>query len=67
MELKMTALTNLYADAVKRGDRKIEDVPAVLRDQVQAVLNAEPAKQSCYIIYVDGNVDKEQGYLIYEV
>ena len=44
MELKMTALTNLYADAVKRGDRKIEDVPAVLRDQVQAVLNAEPAK-----------------------
>ena len=35
----MKALATLYAESVRAGNRKIEDVPAVIRPKVQAILD----------------------------
>ncbi|WP_268920901.1 CD1375 family protein [Secundilactobacillus yichangensis] len=35
----MNALATLYANSVKAGDRKIEQVPAVIRPEVQKILD----------------------------
>lgn len=35
----MNALATLYAESVKAGNRKIEDVPAVIRPKVQSILD----------------------------
>lgn len=38
--LKLPALAKLYADAVKSGDRTIDQVPAKIRAEVQKLLDA---------------------------
>ncbi|WP_333604279.1 CD1375 family protein [Lactobacillus acetotolerans] len=35
----MNALATLYANSVKSGTRKIEQVPAVIRPEVQKILD----------------------------
>ena len=35
----MNALAALYAESVKAGNRKIDDIPAVIRSKVQAILD----------------------------
>ncbi|GAX05475.1 hypothetical protein IWT25_00781 [Secundilactobacillus pentosiphilus] len=35
----MNALATLYANSVKDGNRKIDDIPAVIRPEVQTILD----------------------------
>lgn len=37
--MKMPALANLYAQSVLSGQRKIEDVPLKIRNEVQNILD----------------------------
>lgn len=34
-------MAQIYATLIKRGLKKIEDVPAIIREEVQAILDAE--------------------------
>ena len=39
METKLSALAGVYAQAIQAGNRTIDSVPAVIKDQVTAILN----------------------------
>ena len=34
-------MTKVYADLIRKGKKTIDDVPAKLRDEVQAILDAD--------------------------
>ena len=34
-------MAKVYADLIRKGKKTIDDVPAKLRDEVQAILNAD--------------------------
>lgn len=37
----MSALAQLYARSVQKGDRKLEDIPAVIRPKVKAIVEPQ--------------------------
>ena len=48
MATNLSALAGIYAQAIQAGNRTIDSVPAVIKDQVTAILNT-----------VDDRSDKE--------
>lgn len=42
-------MANIYVNLIRKGLKTIEEVPKTIRNEVQAILDAETADQDCYL------------------
>lgn len=47
-------MTNIYVNLIQKGLKTIEEVPRTIRNEVQAILDAETADQDCFLFTQKG-------------
>lgn len=47
-------MVNVYVNLIQKGLKTIEEVPRIIRNEVEAILSAEIADQDCFLFTAKG-------------
>lgn len=48
---EVNQMANIYVNLIQKGLKAIEDVPQIIREEVEAILSAKTADQDCFLFY----------------